>query len=145
MHFDFLDRIVERTPERVVTLKAVTLAEEYLQDHFEGFEVLPGVFMLESLVHAARALIATDDPSCVRWVLGSARAVRYASFVRPGETLRCEAELSKHEERSATFKITGTAVPIVGETRACCTGRITLRPLAPISVSAKVTSPGSAP
>ena len=63
MHFDFVDRVLELTPERIVTLKNVAVSEEYLQDHFPTFPVLPGVFMIEAMVQAARRLLAgRDDP-----------------------------------------------------------------------------------
>jgi 3-hydroxyacyl-[acyl-carrier-protein] dehydratase len=44
MRFGFVDNIVELTRgERIVAVKAVSLAEEYLADHFPTFPVLPGV------------------------------------------------------------------------------------------------------
>ena len=53
MKFGLIDRIIELTRgERIVAVKAVTLAEEYLADHFPTFPVLPGVFVLEALAEA---------------------------------------------------------------------------------------------
>ena len=44
MKFGFVDSIVELTRgERIVAVKAVSLAEEYLADHSPTFPVLPGV------------------------------------------------------------------------------------------------------
>ncbi|MBU3684761.1 MAG: beta-hydroxyacyl-ACP dehydratase, partial [Phycisphaerales bacterium] len=40
MHFALVDTVLEQTPDRVRALKQVTLAEEYLQDHFPTFQVL---------------------------------------------------------------------------------------------------------
>ncbi len=49
--FELIDRIVELTPrERIVTVKAVSLAEEYLADHFPTFPVLPGVLTFGSRI-----------------------------------------------------------------------------------------------
>ncbi|MEZ6232676.1 MAG: hypothetical protein R3B68_00660 [Phycisphaerales bacterium] len=39
---------------RASAIKHVSAAEEYLGDHFAGFPILPGVFMLEALVQTAR-------------------------------------------------------------------------------------------
>lgn len=61
MHFRLVDQILECGPDRAVTVKNVTLAEEYLQDHFPGFHVLPGVFMLEALVQSARLVLEARD------------------------------------------------------------------------------------
>ncbi len=87
MHFDMVDRVLEVSADRIVTLKQVSRAEEYLQDHFPEFPVLPGVFMIESLVQAGRRLVEHNG-GAPRLVLGSVRAVKYGSFVRPGESLR---------------------------------------------------------
>ena len=44
MKFVLIDRILELAPpQRIVTCKGLTLAEEYLADHFPAFPVMPGV------------------------------------------------------------------------------------------------------
>ena len=58
MKFGLIDRIVELARgERIVAVKAVSLAEEYLADHFPTFPVLPGVLMLEGMAEAAAWLV----------------------------------------------------------------------------------------
>lgn len=87
--FELIDRIVELTPrERIVTVKAVSLAEEYLADHFPTFPVLPGVLMLQAMVESASWLVrdAEDFASSVI-LLKVAKNVTYKSFVRPGDVL----------------------------------------------------------
>lgn len=126
---------MERTNERVVTVKQVSAAEEYLQDHFPEFPVLPGVFMVESLVQAAREL-ANGHPSLGqhRLVLGCVRAIKYGSFVRPGETLRVEVTLHKlGDDGSAEFKGEGVVLrhgaAADAEPPVAVSGRFTLRPV----------------
>jgi len=63
MHFDLIDSVIEKTLDRVVTIKNVSSAEEYLQDHFPTFPVLPGVMMLEAMVQAGRRML---EDQCVR-------------------------------------------------------------------------------
>ena len=54
MRFTLLDRVVAIEPGKSITaVKSVTLAEEYLGDHFPRFPVLPGVLMLEAMTQAA--------------------------------------------------------------------------------------------
>ncbi len=151
MHFALIDTVLEQSESRVLAIKQVTLAEEYLQDHFPTFHVLPGVFMLEALVQAARHLIAGRADMPGRWVLGGAKALRYGSFVRPGEALLVEVTLDKVQpDGSLLFKGVGTvrrnaaAVPVApgdpaGAASAAATapttaetavsGRFTMRPL----------------
>lgn len=93
MRFSLVDRVLERSESRIVTLKCVSGAEEYLQDHFPTFPVLPGVMMIEAMVQAARRLLAERDPALGRHVLGQVRALKYSGFVRPGDTLRVEVVL----------------------------------------------------
>ena len=89
MKFGLIDRIIELSRgERIVAVKAVSLAEEYLADHFPTFPVLPGVLMLEAMVEAAAWLIrdALDFSESVI-LLRQAKNVTYKNFVKPGSLL----------------------------------------------------------
>ncbi len=92
MKFALVDRVLECVPgERIVAVKAVSLAEEYLADHFPTFPVLPGVLMLEALTEAARWLVwRTEGFAHSMILLREAKNVTYKSFVAPGQTLRVE-------------------------------------------------------
>lgn len=142
MHFDLVDRVLDVSPERIVTLKQVSMAEEYLQDHFATFPVLPGVMMLEAMVQAARRMLETADPGTGPMVLGKVRALKYGQFVKPGSALRVEVTLHKAlVQGEREFK--GEAVvmePGVAEHRTAVSGRFVLRPLRMALVSAG--SPG---
>lgn len=134
MHFDLVDRVLEVSGSQIVTIKNVTGAEEYLQDHFPSFPVLPGVMMLESMAQAARRLLVERDPALSRHVLSNVRALRYASFVRPGESLRVTVSLlGEGEDNSFDFKgsariLRPDATP--GEQPpTSVSGRFTLRPM----------------
>ncbi|MGE3107920.1 MAG: 3-hydroxyacyl-ACP dehydratase FabZ family protein [Phycisphaerales bacterium] len=122
MHFSLVDAVIERSaPDprnglatRLVTIKHVSNAEEYLLDHFPGFAVLPGVMMIESAVQAARLLLephAAMSRSAERLVLGGVRALKYGRFVRPGDSLRVDVMLSKALADGAyEVKVEGHAV-----------------------------------
>jgi 3-hydroxyacyl-[acyl-carrier-protein] dehydratase len=129
MHFALIDTVLEQSPDRVRAVKQVTLAEEYLQDHFPTFHVLPGVFMLEALVQAARKLL--DAQGKPRMVLGGVKAMRYGSFVRPGEALEVDVQLEKAlPDGTFAFKGTGTVRRQGGgDPETAVSGRFTLRPL----------------
>jgi 3-hydroxyacyl-[acyl-carrier-protein] dehydratase len=109
MHFRLVDRFLELSDTSAVAIKNVTAAEEYLQDHFPGFPVLPGVFMVEALTQAARAVL--EKRGQPRMVLGEVKALRYGSFVRPGESLKVEVTLDKvRDDGSVVFKAQGTVL-----------------------------------
>jgi 3-hydroxyacyl-[acyl-carrier-protein] dehydratase len=139
MHFSLVDRVLESagSPEgeaRVVTLKLVSGAEEYLQDHFPTFPVLPGVFMLESMVQAARHAIDPEGSRPEPVVLGRVRALKYGRFVRPGDTMRVEVTLAASEggwDCRGSVLVLDPAAPAADPSTpppTACTGRFTMRP-----------------
>ncbi len=109
MKFGLVDSIIELTRgERIVAVKAVSLAEEYLADHFPTFPVLPGVLMLQALTEAAAWLVrdALDfAPSVV--LLRQAKNVTYKSFVKPGNLLRMEVSCRHLEKEASEFSGVG--------------------------------------
>jgi 3-hydroxyacyl-[acyl-carrier-protein] dehydratase len=129
MHFNLVDSVIEQTADRIVTIKQVSAAEEYLQDHFPGFPVLPGVMMVEAMVQAARRLL--DARGGERMVLGQVRALKYGSFVQPGQTLRIDVAVHKdNPDGSVEFKGEGTVRKDgMPEPQTAVAGRFTLRPL----------------
>lgn len=109
MKFNLIDKIEALEPTRIVACKHVSLAEEYLADHFPTFPVLPGVMMLEALTQAAGWLLHRHhDFACSMAVLKEARNVRYGRFVAPGNHLKVEVELAKLTDTGAAFKAAGT-------------------------------------
>ena len=110
MKFCLVDRINSLVPgESIQTIKNVSLAEEYLQDHFPGFSVLPGVMMVECLVQSCAWLSrVTDDFKYSTILLKQARAVKFNSFLKPGQTLEVTATLRSTAEGTAEFMAAGT-------------------------------------
>ncbi len=109
MRFTLVDLVTELEPgARITTVKNVTLAEEYLDDHFPRFPVLPGVLMLEAMTQACAWLVrVTDDFAHSIVTLKEARNIKYARFVRPGETLTIKAEMKKRHAHDTTFEVQG--------------------------------------
>ena len=105
MKFILIDRITELVPaERITAVKALSLAEEYLADHFPTFPVLPGVLMVEAMVQASSWLVqATQDFAHSMVVLGEARNVTYKSFVSPGQVLTVSVQAKGIEDGSSRF------------------------------------------
>jgi 3-hydroxyacyl-[acyl-carrier-protein] dehydratase len=110
MRFSLIDRIDElELGSKIVAVKSLSMAEEYLADHFPGFPVMPGVLMLEAMTQAGAWLVrATEDFAHSMVVLREARNVKYGQFVEPGQTLEVAAELFKETENQTTLKARGT-------------------------------------
>jgi 3-hydroxyacyl-[acyl-carrier-protein] dehydratase len=109
MRFNLVDRILEVEPGKHIRVaKQLTLAEEYLADHFPTFPVMPGVLMLQAMVEASAWLLRlTEDFRHSVIVLREAKNVKYGSFVEPGKTLVVTAELVgslASEESLVVFK-----------------------------------------
>jgi 3-hydroxyacyl-[acyl-carrier-protein] dehydratase len=107
--FNLIDKIESLADERIVAVKYVSLAEEYLADHFPTFPVLPGVLMVEALTQAASWLMhhRTGFAKSMA-VLKEVRNVKYGQFVAPGNALRVTVEWNKATDAGATFKASGT-------------------------------------
>src|SRR5688572_103211 len=107
--FNLIDKIESLADEKIVAVKYVSLAEEYLADHFPTFPVLPGVLMVEALTQAATWLMhhRTGFAKSMA-VLKEVRNVKYGQFVAPGNALRVTVEWNKATDTGATFKASGT-------------------------------------
>jgi 3-hydroxyacyl-[acyl-carrier-protein] dehydratase len=123
MRFCLLDRICSLEPGvEVIAVKAVSLAEEYLADHFPEFPVLPGVFMLEAATQAATWLVRVTDNYAHSVVeLAEARSVKFTGFVSPGHELHITVEILKREGSAVDCKFQGEV-----DDRVCVSGRLTL-------------------
>jgi len=123
MRFVLIDRIVElQTGHSLVAVKNLSLAEEYLSDHFPGFPVMPGVLMLEALTQASAWLIRDmEDFAHSIIVLKQAKTIKYGSFVEPGRQLELRVNLVSHDAHDASFKGVG-----VIDGQEMVKGRITL-------------------
>ena len=108
MKFNLIDKIESLADDRIVASKYVSLAEEYLADHFPTFPVLPGVMMLEAITQASAWLLHHRTKFAKSMaVLKEARNVKYGTFVAPGAFLKVDVELNKETEAGASFKATG--------------------------------------
>ena len=107
--FNLIDKVEQLSDDKIVAVKYVTLAEEYLADHFPTFPVLPGVLMLEAITQAAGWLLhhRTKFGKSMA-ILKEAKNVKYGSFVAPGNFLRVEVEFVKPTDAGASFKASGS-------------------------------------
>jgi 3-hydroxyacyl-[acyl-carrier-protein] dehydratase len=110
MKFILIDKVVELEPgKRIKARKNVSLAEEYLADHFPTFPVLPGVLLLEGLIESASWLVRTSENFAHSMILlEQARNVKYKSFLAPGGQIEYTVQAKTVEENISSF--TGSGV-----------------------------------
>ncbi|MEQ8785557.1 MAG: 3-hydroxyacyl-ACP dehydratase FabZ family protein [Pirellulaceae bacterium] len=125
MRITQIDRILEiEKSKRIVAIKALSAAEEYLRDHFPRYPVMPGVLMLEAMFQASMwLLLYSEDFAKPMVVLREARNVKYADFVEPGKLLTVTAEIIKQDENTTSLKTSGR---ISGGEKDAVTARLVL-------------------
>src|SRR5262245_42620338 len=95
--FRFLDRLIELDPGKSGTGEySVRGDEPFLQGHFPGEPLFPGVLLVEAAAQLA-GVIAQSDPRLTPMAglkLAALRNVKILGTARPGETIRVQAEVT---------------------------------------------------
>lgn len=109
MRWIWIDKFVEfESGRRAVAIKNVTLAEEHLHDHFPHFPVMPETLCIEAMAQTAGILVGEAKNFAEKVILAKVKKAVFFDFVRPGDTLRLEAEIETITDEAAgtTGKIT---------------------------------------
>ena len=113
--FLLVDRIIELEPDkRIVGIKNVTINEQFLQGHFPGAPVMPGVLIIEAMAQVAGVLIYRDMPEAERrsklvYFTGIDNA-KFRRPVVPGDQLRIEMEVLSRRSSGSFGKMAGRAL-----------------------------------
>ena len=108
MRWIWIDSFVDFVSgQRASAVKNVTLAEEYLHDHFPGYPVVPPTLMIEGMAQTAGILVGEARGFTENVILAKIRTAEFRDYAHPGDQLRYDAVLESLDERAA---VTGGTV-----------------------------------
>jgi 3-hydroxyacyl-[acyl-carrier-protein] dehydratase len=114
MRWFWLDRFTEFVSESHATaLKAVSLSEDYLHDHWPGYPVMPNSLIAEGMAQTSGLLVSEAYKFSELVVLAKFSHCTFDDEVRPGETLRYHARIDQLKDAGASALVTAH----VGERR----------------------------
>ena len=94
MRWFWIDRFTEFVRGRHATaVKAVTLAEEHLHDHFPGAAMMPNTLAIEGMAQAAGLLVADSLDYRQQVVLAKIGAADFTFDAVPGDMIEYRAEI----------------------------------------------------
>ena len=103
MRFVLVDRIVSLEPgESIVAARRIPPDEEYFQDHFPGFPVVPGVLLTEMMAQTAGKCLDAQRLPRGKAMLAKILSASFRQWVRPGDETLLHATIISNEERYAT-------------------------------------------
>ncbi len=94
MRWFWIDRFTEFVRhERATAVKAVTLAEEHLHDHFPGTPLVPATLILEGMAQAGGILVADHLDFKKQVVLAKVGAADFHFEAIPGDVIRFQVRI----------------------------------------------------
>ncbi len=116
--FLLIDEIVEWTESRIVCTKTFSGEEDFFAGHYPGAPLVPGVLLCEAAMQAGAVLLSrfmAEEAQGKVPVATRMNDVKFKRMVKPGETLRLEAELV---ERVSTAFFLKAKVSVEGKVAA---------------------------
>ncbi len=88
MRWYWIDRFIEfESGRRAKAIKAVSLAEEHLHDHFPGYPLMPNTLVIEGLAQTGGLLVCEHTGFTEKVVLAKIARARFYEEAVPGDLL----------------------------------------------------------
>jgi 3-hydroxyacyl-[acyl-carrier-protein] dehydratase len=102
-----VDEVVLQEPDHIVCRKRFSEYDFFVQGHFPGFPLVPGVILCECALQTGAILIAAivNIPSGQLPIATRLDGVKFKRMVRPGDTIEIDVKLN--EVVSSAYFMTG--------------------------------------
>ncbi len=114
--FLMIDKVLDYDTEKIVAIKNFTINEPYVQGHFPGNHILPGVMMVEAMAQTSTVLAFKYVEECVNTadlaryfgkgtgiLFVGADQVRFKKVVVPGDQLFIHSNLIRNSRNLFDF------------------------------------------
>lgn len=104
--FLLVDRVLELEERRIVTLKNVTVNEEYFNGHFPEAPIMPGVLQVEAMAQSGCLMLmenVVENPQDHLIVFTGIKNAKFRKQVVPGDQLIMEVKLDGLRRNFATM------------------------------------------
>ncbi|ANT64319.1 MULTISPECIES: bifunctional UDP-3-O-[3-hydroxymyristoyl] N-acetylglucosamine deacetylase/3-hydroxyacyl-ACP dehydratase [Prosthecochloris] len=105
--FLLIDKIVEfKLDEKIVSIKNVTMNEEFFQGHFPGNPIMPGVLIIEAMAQTGGIMMlnGNDNINDMQVYFMGIDKARFRKPVIPGDTLVIEAVMKSRRRSVCQFE-----------------------------------------
>lgn len=105
--FLLVDRVLELEEDRIVTIKNVTVNEDFFNGHFPGAPIMPGVLQVEAMAQSGALMIMknqVDDPENTLMVFTGIKNAKFRKSVVPGDQLKMEVKLESQRRNFINMK-----------------------------------------
>lgn len=102
MRWFWIDRFTSfAVGARASAIKNVTLAEDYLHDHFPGYPIFPAALMIEGMAQTAGILVGQARSFRENVILAKIRVAEFEDYAFPGDQLEYHAMLVNLDDQGA--------------------------------------------
>ncbi len=101
-----VDEVIDQTDKRIVCRKTFSSEDFFLQGHFPGFPLVPGVILCECCLQSGAILLSQFTPKDGSVPVATRiDGAKFKRMVRPGETI--EIDVTLNEIVSTAYFMTG--------------------------------------
>jgi 3-hydroxyacyl-[acyl-carrier-protein] dehydratase len=107
MRWYWIDRFIEfESGQRARAVKNISLAEDYLHDHFPYYMLLPNTLVIEGMAQTGGLLVCEHNHFTEKVVLGKVPKIVFYGEAKPGDTLTYTANVEYIRSEGAMVTVT---------------------------------------